>query len=232
MSSGASGINLVSRAIGLAGVSAAWLIGSQHAQATDDSRLKTADDRANTAAYMDTFTYDQGNYSGNPMFDEAASGLHGLKVKWDRFMMGLQAHSEHVMRDVIGDNLPWIGLGVAGLYIGARDIIGSASKGVWSVVSRPLGVLWEGTKKMLRESDSMGKLGRALKGPLTRLAEGMVANAPATLLLGLGTWFAADKLMKTYRGEAAQDYFAEEMLEGSPGTSATFSFMPYGNPVQ
>jgi hypothetical protein len=69
---------------------------------------------------------------------------------------------------------------------------------------------------------------RQLRRGLLKISQFMLKNLPATVLTGVGAWFVTDRLLKTLDGSAQQAYFRQAFVEGSKGTSSTYSFNPYG----
>jgi hypothetical protein len=187
-----------------------------------------AHDQNNSATMMNEAFYNQTAFSGNRFFDDLAVPANTFKSNWASWLWDRRMDREYLLRDVLQGNLGWLALAAGGLALGGRDMVASGSRLVARTVGLPMVTLLGGMSRAFNRPGVVSGGLRQLRRGLLKASQFMLKNLPATVLAGVGAWFVTDRLFKTLDGSAQQAYFRQAFVEGSKGTSSTYSFNPYG----
>jgi hypothetical protein len=219
-------ISVATRLLGLSAATAGMVITKNN---LDGAAVwhAAAHDQNNSASMMNEALYNQTNFSGNALFDDLSVPVNNAHVNLGSWFWDRRMEQEYIFRDVIGANLPWLALAGAGLWLGARDALAGAGRQAVRTLGLPLVTLGRGLARTLNRPGLLSAGATQLRRGLVASSRLAVANLPATLLAGVATWFAFDKLSKTADGSAQQDYFRSAFIDGARGSSSTYSFNPY-----
>lgn len=220
-------IRPLTRVAGLAAVAASvWGIGGT--EAARERRRATSEVQNANATYLDQAMFDTFLYTGNQHVDDTAMALNGIRVQINNTLTAMRIHGEYITRDLIGANLPWLALGAAGLWLGARDTLKGVGKTLGKTLGKPARLLFQGIARQLQRPGLMNAGGQLINRGLMGTTKLLLKNLPATAMVGAGLWYFWNQVSAAMDGSGSRDFFQQEMLEGATGTSASFSFNPFG----
>lgn len=220
-------ISAPTRILGLGTTALGAYMVQQNLQGVDQWHV-AAHDQNNSASMMNEAFYNQTAFSGNRFFDDLSVPVNTFKTNWGSWLWDRRMDREYLLRDVLLNNMVWLGLAVGGLFLGGRDLVAQGSRVAARTVGLPLVTLLGGVSRAMNRPGVVNGGLRQVRRGLLKTSQLMLKNLPATLLAGVGAWFVTDRLLKTVDGSAQQAYFRQAFVEGSKGTSSTYSFNPYG----
>ncbi|MGE0201298.1 MAG: hypothetical protein AB7P76_10045 [Candidatus Melainabacteria bacterium] len=204
------------KALGLGAIAVAYLMMRDSVRGSRDLWEQRYQAYQNELS-MDQFRFNAGFYSGHPGFDSLAVRLKRV-VLYGPFKLRasgyrIKAYTEGFINEILLPNLPFIGLGFAGLYggFGARAVH-APFRAVARESRRAFGAPLNSARQGLRNwgvgrhlADGLGKsVGKILDFAAKSVSNGRWA---VTLpLLGLG-YLGLDRFWKVYSGDSQREFF-------------------------